>query len=311
MPTWSDLNNELQKVKPGDRGPKIASHLNQVVSDLAKHTGKNVIFYSSAFLQKPHVPGLMVSINNEDINGFMTGVHGLDFDKGLLLLLHTPGGLAESAETIVDYLWSKFPSIDALIPTYAMSAGTMIALGCQNVIMGNQSQLGPTDPQLIFDGRPYSAHSIVAQFDEAKEDIADNTDMAHAWAPMLQKFGPALLQEARRALVYGQDMVAGWLQEHMFHGEDNAEKKASTIAEFFSGDTHGSHGRRINRDKARDIGLSISSLEDDDDLQDLSLTLYHLATLAFDSGPATKVVVSSNGNMWVKNLQMEVVKTNP
>lgn len=309
MPTWADLNNALQKVKPDQRGAKIVTQINKVVSDLAKHTDKNVIFYSSAFLQKPQVPGLMVSINNEDINGFMTGVHGLDFDKGLLLLLHTPGGLAESAETIVDYLWSKFPSIDALIPTYAMSAGTMIALGCQNVILGNQSQLGPTDPQLIFDGRPYSAHSIVAQFDEAKKDIANNIDMAHAWAPMLQKFGPALLQEARRSLVYGQKMVAGWLKEHMFQGEADADQKAHEIAKFFSGDTHGSHGRRINRDEAQGVGLSILSLEDDDALQDLSLTLYHLTTLAFDSGPATKIVVSSNGNLWIKNIQMQVVKT--
>ena len=289
MPTWSELNNKLAAEKPEDRGPLIVEHIKQIIADLSQHTDKNVIFYSSAFLQKPHVPGLLLSINNEDINGFMTGVHGLDFNKELLLLLHTPGGVAEAAETIVDYLWSKFPGIDALIPTYAMSAGTMIALGCKKIILGTQSQLGPTDPQLIFDGRPYSAHSIVAQFEEAKTDIAKNTDMAHAWAPMLQRFGPALLQEARRSLDYGQDMVAGWLQQHMF------------------GESHGSHGRRINRDEAKGLGLKIADLEDDDNLQELSLTLYHLATLAFENGPATRIVVSSNGNMWVKNIQIEVV----
>lgn len=307
MPTWSELNNKLAAEKPADRGPLIVEHIKQIIADLSQHTDKNVIFYSSAFLQKPHVPGLLLSINNEDINGFMTGVHGLDFNKELLLLLHTPGGVAEAAETIVDYLWSKFPRIDALIPTYAMSAGTMIALGCKKIILGRQSQLGPTDPQLIFDGRPYSAHSIVAQFEEAKTDIAKNTDMAHAWAPMLQRFGPALLQEARRSLVYGQDMVAGWLQQHMFDGDDSAKETANRIAEFFSGESHGSHGRRINRDEAKGLGLKIADLEDDDNLQELSLTLYHLATLAFENGPATKIVVSSNGNMWVKNVQIEVV----
>ena len=92
----------------------------------------------------------------EDIHGFMAGIHGHEADKGLLLILHTPGGLAEAAETIVDYLRSKFDKIDILIPTYAMSAGTMIALACDQIIMGRQSQLGPTDPQLIIGDRPFS-----------------------------------------------------------------------------------------------------------------------------------------------------------
>ena len=57
-----------------------------------QQSNRNVIAYTSAFLQKPQVPGLSTTINREDINGFMAGVHGLDPQKSLLLLLHTPGG---------------------------------------------------------------------------------------------------------------------------------------------------------------------------------------------------------------------------
>ena len=308
MPSWTELNNELAALPPDKRGPHLARQMHELVGVLRAHTDRNVLFYASAYLQKPLVPGIFLSINGEDINGFMAGVHGLDFKRELLLLLHTPGGLAEAAETIVDYVWSKFPAIDALIPTYAMSAGTMIALGCDRIVMGRQSQLGPTDPQLIFDNRPYSAHSIVAQFEEAKADIANNKDMAHAWAPMLQRFGPALLQEARRSLVYGRTMVARWLEQHMFKREKNAAEKAIRVAEFFGGESHGSHGRRINREEARGQGLSVVDLEADQKLQELSLTLYHLATLAFENGPAAKIVASSNGTMWVKNAQVEIVR---
>ena len=94
------------------------------------------------------MPPLSTSINAEDLNGFMAGIYGHDFTKDLLLILHTPGGLAAGAQTIVEYLRAKFDSIDVVIPTYAMSAGTMIALGCDRIVMGKQSQLGPTDPQL-------------------------------------------------------------------------------------------------------------------------------------------------------------------
>lgn len=38
----------------------------------------------------------------------MAGIHGHDFSKGLLLVLHTPGGMAEEAQTVVDYPSSKW-----------------------------------------------------------------------------------------------------------------------------------------------------------------------------------------------------------
>lgn len=158
MPSWSDLQDELNNIGSEERGEFIAERCRDTTATIARRYNRNVLYYVSGFLQKPQVPGLFTSVNMEDINGFMAGVYGHDFNKGLLLILHTPGGLAEAAQTIVDYLRSKFTAIDVLVPTYAMSAGTMIALGCDRIVMGRQSQLGPTDPQLIIGSRPYSAH---------------------------------------------------------------------------------------------------------------------------------------------------------
>ena len=174
MPGWSDLQHELGRADPQERGDRIAEMARELTTDIARRCDRNVLYYASGFLQKPQVPGLFTSITMEDINGFMAGVHGMNFGKDLLLILHTPGGMAEAAQTVVDYLRSKFPSIDVLVPTYAMSAGTMIALGCDRIVMGRQSQLGPTDPQLIVGDPAFSAHSIVEQFDEAKGQIARN-----------------------------------------------------------------------------------------------------------------------------------------
>jgi len=159
----------------------------------------------------------------EDINGFVTGVYDHDFSKELLLILHTLGGMAEAAQTIFDYLRRKFYAIDVLVPTYAMSVGTMIALGCDRIVMVRQSQLEPKDPQLIVGNRSFSAHSIVEQFDEAKKEISSNPLLAHAWAPVLQSFGPALLQEARKSIAYGQSLVRDWLVEYMFSEQINSK----------------------------------------------------------------------------------------
>ena len=302
MPSWSDLLDELEQVEPDEKSAFVADKARETTQKIAGLCDRNVLYYASGFLQKPHIPGLYISINMEDINGFMAGVHDLDFNKDLLLILHTPGGLAEAAQTIVDYLRSKFKAIDVLVPTFAMSAGTMIALGCNRIIMGRQSQLGPTDPQLLVGNRSFSAHSIVEQFEEAKQDIAGNPVLAHAWAPVLRSFGPALIQEARKSISYGQSLVEEWLQKYMFAGQDNSAELAKSVAEYFSGNEHGSHGKRINRETARAHHLKVIDLEEDQDLQEASLTLYHLSTIAFDQGTAAKSVISSNNRLWVKNL---------
>ena len=213
MPSWNDLLNELES-QPSDEEKSgwLNAKQNEALASIAMRRGdRNVLFYASAFLQKAQLPGQNLQITHEDINGFMSVIYGMDWTKGLTLVLHTPGGVTNAAETIVAYLWSKFSDIEVVVPTYAMSAGTMISLAANRLIMGRQSQLGPIDPQMPMGGRFVSARAIVDQFERAKSDVLANRDLAHVWAPVLQTLGPALLQEAQNALDYGERMVAGWL----------------------------------------------------------------------------------------------------
>jgi Serine dehydrogenase proteinase len=304
MPSWSNLAQALEALPIDQRGPFVTNGARQALSQIASITGRNAIVYASSWLQKPQVPGIYSAINHEDVNGFMTCLHGMDCTSGLTLILHTPGGLGEAAETIVDYLWSKFAFVEAIIPTYAMSAGTMIALASHQIIMGRQSQLGPTDPQLLMNDRQFSAHSIVDQFDEAKREITADPRLAMAWAPVLQPFGPALLQEARKAVDYGRGLVERWLAGRMFAGRADPSGEGTRVARFFSGSQHGSHGHRIGRVEARAQGVEVRDLETHlARLQDEVLTLYHYLTVIFENGPAAKLMLSTNGSIWIKNVQ--------
>lgn len=110
-------------------------------------TGRNVIAYYSGWLSKPDVA--QTEITDEDKNGFMMAVHGMDRKKGLNLILHTPGGSISATESIVDYLHRMFDDdIIAIVPQIAMSAGTMIACSCRKILMTKHSNLGPIDPHL-------------------------------------------------------------------------------------------------------------------------------------------------------------------
>ena len=91
----------------------------------------------------------------------MTVIHNLDRTKGSDLILHTPGGETAATESLVDYLRSMFLGRhQAIVPQLAMSAGTMIACACKEVVMGKHSSLGPIDPQYL--GLP--AHGVVEEF---------------------------------------------------------------------------------------------------------------------------------------------------
>ena len=271
-----------------------------------KRAYSNVLLLGSSFLQKPSVPGEYITITSEDLNGCMSVVHGMDYERALTLILHTPGGNVNAAETLVEYLRSKFRQIEVIVPTFGSSAGTMIALACDLIIMGNQSQLGPIDPQMIYLGRSVSARAVVDQFARAKHEIHDDLTNAHIWAPILTSLGPSLIQEAQNALDYGEQMVSKWLGQFMFSSISNGsqrEKKAKSVARYFNDATrHKSHGRRIGRSEARQRGVKIEDLESDQQLQDNVLTAYHLMTIMFETGPATKVLWSDHGRTWIKNL---------
>jgi len=300
MSSWAELLVELSRSEHPTAF--LDEKLHEYIGKVADITGSNVVYYASSFLQKPHLPGLYTSINHEDINGFMMVLDGFDPKQNLLLILHTPGGQAEASEAIMGYLRSEFDRIDALVPAYAMSAGTMIVLGCDSVYMWGSSQLGPIDPQLFIEDRQYSGHSIANQFEQAKQDILDDPRMVNVWALVLRAYGP-LLQEAQRAMEYGENLVVRWLRKHMFSDQDEAVAKESAkrVASYFGGASHGSHGRRIDRNDAKRLGIKVVNLEDNPALLDAALTLYHLSTVAFEQLPATKLVLSSNGRMWIKN----------
>jgi hypothetical protein len=309
VPSWNDLLHEAEAV-PDDaaRGKWLADRLNGALQDVGTlRRGRNVVLYGSSFLQKPMVPAPFLQITGEDLNGFMSVIFGMDWDRGLTLILHTPGGETNAAESIVAYLRSKFRDVEVVVPTFAMSAGTMISLSADRIVMGRQSQLGPIDPQMPMPsaGRFVSARAIVDQFAKAKTDILADVTTAHAWAPVLQSLGPALLVEAQNALDYGERMVGEWLASWMFKMWPDAQSKGRTAAAHFNdASKHKSHGRRIGRDEARAQGIVVEDLEDSQALQEAVLTAYHVMTIAFEKGPASKLLWSNTGRMWIKNIQI-------
>src|SRR5580698_9225314 len=190
MPNWNDVLNEINK-----SGPDVIRR--RYLTKLAAYTKRNVIAYYSGFMSKPGIQ--LLEINDEDMNGFMATIHGLDRGVGLDLILHTPGGSIASTEAIVRYLHSMFGNnIRAVIPQAAMSAGTMVACSCSEILMGKQSSLGPIDPQL----RGIPAQGVLDEFETALKDYKADHDSIVVWKEILSKYHPTFIGQCKNAVIW-------------------------------------------------------------------------------------------------------------
>lgn len=294
MPGWKDVLFEIQ----GRRTEHpIDAVRREYLKRLSEKTGRNVIAYYSAWLNKPK-PSPVFIINDEDKNAFMSSVHQLDRTKGLDLILHTPGGDLAAAESIVDYLRSMFGTdIRAIVPQLAMSAGTMIACACKSIIMGKQSNLGPIDPQL--GGIP--ANGVIAEFKKALKEIKKDPAAIHLWQSIIGKYHPTFLGSCEKAIDWSKTIVTDWLKTGMLAGEPRAGQKAQRIVRGLS-DSKATfnHARHIHLEALVDMGLTIEKMEEDQDLQDLILTVHHTFMHTFSMTQAVKIVENQDGVAFVK-----------
>ena len=64
------------------------------------------------------------------------------------LVAHTPGGLVLASEQIARALHRHPAKVTVLVPHYAMSGGTLLALAADEIVMDENAVLGPVDPQI-------------------------------------------------------------------------------------------------------------------------------------------------------------------
>ena len=269
------------------------------LEELHSYTNRNVIAYYSAW-QSKRVVG--TEINDEDRNGFMMALHAMDCNKGLDLILHTPGGSISATQSIVNYLQDKFSGdIRAIIPHTAMSAGTIIACSCKEILMAKHSSIGPIDPQI--NGVP--AQGLLAEFDQAHQEIKDDPSRQFVWLPILQKYNPTLLGSCKNAIEWSEQFTRDRLAGNMFSQlslEDREKRINSVIKRLTEYDQVKLHERQINYNEAREIGLEISLIEDDQRLQDLVLTVHHCFMHTISNTSAIKLIENHTGAASIKSM---------
>ena len=175
-------------------------------------------------------------IKMEDSEEVLRAIESTDENRDIDMVLHTPGGLALASLQIARAIRSHPANVRVIVPHYAMSGGTLIALAADEIIMSSNAVLGPVDPQL----GEYPAPSLkkLMQIKDVNE-IEDRTII--------------LADIAEKATRQLKEAIAEIMESN--YGQAKAEQLADEL-------TAGkwTHDYPITASRARDLGLSVSTV---------------------------------------------------
>lgn len=310
MPTLTEIQNQILS----QRNMAQDTVRRQYLNELFEYTGRDTIIYASAFSSNKggDIPSAAMSVTLEDVQGFMSALHGLKGNR-LDLILHSPGGSMEAADQVVQYLRQKYDHIRAIVPQNAMSAATMIACACDEIVMGKHSAIGPIDPQVTFPTQSGSftapAQAILDEFEQAKKEVAENIATAPLWVTKIQNYPHGFLNICSTTLALSRQKVEEWLNDNMFKELPKRRRPGKKIATWLAdAKTHKTHGRPITIEQAKDIGLIVKPLEKCQQLQELVLSVFHSTMVTFALTNCVKLVENHSGSGLF--LQVEVRKGN-
>lgn len=201
----------------------------------------------------------------------------------LLLLLETDGGYVEAAERIVNILRYHYKTVDFVITSHAMSAGTVLAMSGDNIYMDYSAVLGPIDPQVGRTGGEglIPALGYLEQYKRLIERSARG-DLTNAeLAYLVERFDPAELYQYEQARELSIALLKEWLVKYKFKNwhttqtqgkpvtPEMRQERAEDIARRLNAtDQWHSHSRGISMDVARnELNLLIDDIRETPVLQ--------------------------------------------
>lgn len=195
----------------------------------------------------------------------------------LVLLITTEGGYIETVQRIVETLRYHYAYVGCIIPNYAYSAGTVLAMSGDEIFMDYYSRLGPIDPQVdTTTGRLVPALGYLRQWEKLIEKGKDGTLTPVEFQLMVVAFDQAELYKYDQARKLSVMLLEQWLTQYKFKDWERTEtrnrrvtdrmrkKRAVEIAEALNEtEVWHSHGHGISMAVLQDqLKLKIDDLKE-------------------------------------------------
>jgi endogenous inhibitor of DNA gyrase (YacG/DUF329 family) len=283
-----------------DASQLAAERKRQLKKISALRGGRDVLVYA-ADMDKPNTPPALLAIAYSDLVPFYDQLSNLNGSQ-LDLILETGGGSGEVAEDIVRSLHDKYEEVAVIVPGWAKSAGTIIAMAGDEILMESGSALGPIDAQISWQGKVFSADALIEGMEKIKREVERSGTLNRAYIPMLQALSPGELQSAENALNFAQKLVADWLARYKFKSWDahlttgkrvtpvEKENRAKEIAgELCNHKRWLTHGRSIKITDLEAMRLKVTDYSKQSELAEAIRRYHTLLQMTFDSTNIYKV----------------------
>ena len=274
-------------------GERLSTERSKQLQCIARIRKRPVVVMAASL--HSHAHGLN-SIDYSDIQAVADLIEELSGDS-IDVLIETPGGNAEVVEDIARLLRSRFHNIGFIVPGWAKSAGTILAMAGDEILMGPSSALGPIDAQMTWKDKIFSADAFLEGLNKIKQEVEDpEKEFNRAYIPILQQISPGDIQTAQNALDFARELVAKWLEEYKFRDwrvhstsqrpvtpqerHDTACRIANELCQHSKWLTH---GRSINIHDLIDMGLRITDYTSVPDLSESIRRYYALLHITFES----------------------------
>lgn len=228
-----------------------------IIKNIQARSGRRLICY---------VSGSECAIERDDTVPFVDLLHNVPRGIDLDLLLHTGGGDIDAAEKLIDMMRRTIgtSTLRIIVPDFAKSAGTLMVLGADYVVMSDSSELGPIDPQIVLSDRngnriQHSVKSYLDAYDEHTTTLQKEPGNIAAQI-MIGKLDPATVKLFQAVLARAHRLAEDLLKRGMFRDTGNWSQAAS---ELIGTKRWHSHSQMISWEDAHAprLGLNVEYLE--------------------------------------------------
>jgi len=225
--------------------------------------------------------GLETQIARDMLSKFVNHLDLIQKSDKISLYLYTRGGDTISAWSLVNLIRNYCDKFEVIVPFNCQSAGTLICLGANDIIMTKQASLGPIDPSIngplnpqIPGGNPNARVPVNVEFvngffDLARSELNINkrNDLTNILIKFSDKIHPLVLGQVNRARTQIQ-----MLAKKLIIYQNLNQKEEEKIIKFLCSES-GSHDYTIYRKEAQD-SLSLRIEKPDEELYDVIKTIY-------------------------------------
>lgn len=281
----------------------FSTHRKPLIQSLEKELNSKVIVYTAS-LTHP-----LAMIMSQDIPPFEDLLRSAGKADEGYLMINSAGGDGNVAEKLIMMCRQRFSkSFKVIVPNFAKSAATMIALGSDKILMGYLAELGPIDPQLgnPIGGGLIPARSFIDGLEMIRHNIKDKGDPVQMYYPMLSQIRPEIIAQCQSAIDGSREFAEKWLKTYML--KDKPEQAQEVACALSEGVKYKSHGKVIDYSEAlNELKLKVEMIPQNSKLWDLVWQLYCRSIVFLQQGGAAKLFESEAVSLTM-GIELKLVK---